>query len=426
MTFAPELLTRRRKAVFILLLAVLVLAAYAPAFRNGFISDDYVVLERVQQLQHDPLYLFSMPPEGFRSTMYTCFGFLKAIFGYRPTYFYAFTVALHLLNVVLFGRVLLLLNASPTAAALGSLFFAVYQNPQEAVMWLVAMNEALLAACVLAALLAWLKGRCLLAGFFCVAALLSKESAVVILLALPLANYRCSKRPALRCENLYVLVPVLVCAGLYLYTAHANPYMTLGLYSFSWRALWVGANTLHRMVFPWLYVVLILLIATRRLTGVKPILQPFAWMVLALTPYVFLTYQNHVPSRSQYVASMGFAWLLALLTEKLVRPWFQCALAAVFLAGNIAYLWIAKEAQYLQRAAPTTQLVLQLRMRPPDRILVLNFPANPWIAKCASRSVPGWRPDLILANESLEACPKCSRLVWNSRALQYAVIKGPL
>ncbi len=426
MMYSPELLTRRRKAAFILLLAVLVLAAYAPAFRNGFISDDYVVLERVQQLQQDPLYLFSIPPEGFRTTTYICFGILKALFGYRPPFFYAFAIALPLLNVVLFGRVLLLRNTSPAAAAFGSLFFAVYQNPQEAVMWLVAINEALLAACVLAALLAWLKGHCLLASSFCVAALLSKESAVVILLALPLAEYLCSMRPALRLKYLYILVPVLVCAGLYLYTADANPYMTLGFYAFSWRALRVGVNTLHRMIFPWLYVVLILLIAARRLTGVKPVFQPFAWMVLALTPYVFLTYQNHVPSRGQYVASMGFAWLLALLTEKLVRPRLQYAFAAVFLAGNIGYLWIAKEAQYLQRAAPTTQLVLQLRMRPPDRILVLNFPANPWIAKCVSRSVPGWRPDLILANESPEACPKCWRLVWNSRTLQYAVIEGPL
>jgi len=37
----------------------------------------------------------------FRMTSYVAFGLLKGIFGYRPEFFYAFTILVHILNGLL-------------------------------------------------------------------------------------------------------------------------------------------------------------------------------------------------------------------------------------------------------------------------------------------------------------------------------------
>ena len=69
----------------VLLLAGLALAAYWPAFDNHFISDDYVILERLNSGGLNPAFLFEIPPENFRLTSYAAFGLLKGIFGYHTS-----------------------------------------------------------------------------------------------------------------------------------------------------------------------------------------------------------------------------------------------------------------------------------------------------------------------------------------------------
>ena len=43
--------------------------------------------------------------------------------------------------------------------------------------------------------------------------------------------------------------------------------------------------------------------------------------------------------------------------------------AAAFALANIAYIWIKKDPQYVQRAAPTARLVQELQHRTPSRFL---------------------------------------------------------
>ena len=407
---------------FALILAGLVLVAYAPAFNNGFISDDYVLLERLRILRHNPLYLFSIPPDNFRYTSYACFALLKSIFGYRPACFYAFTVLLHIASAVMLGRYLQIVSGSAAAAALGSLFFAAVQNHQEAVMWLAGMNELLLGLFILGTLLAWLKERYLIAVLFYALALLSKESSIAMFVLVPLTDFYHHRKFVLRRQYIYLLVPALLAAALYVYTWHSNE-LHIQHYAIGPHGFLVELNSLHRLAFPWIYIATLLLLANKRLESPKVLLVPAAWVVLALGPYIFLTYQNHVPSRNQYIACMGTAWLLALLVDRLPGGPIKCAFVAVFLVANMAYLWFVKDAQYEERAAPTSQLVRELRLHSPDRVLILNFPLNPWIAKDTALHVPGWRPELIMANEPPEACSTCWTLSWDARSQRYSTVR---
>ncbi len=396
--------------------------AYAPAFNNGFISDDYVILERLRDLKQDPLYLFSIPPDNFRSTLYACFALLKGLFGYRPAYFYAFAVLLHCANSLMFGKYLQLTGGGMTVAILGSLFFAVGQSPQEAVMWLAGMNEALLGTFMLGALLAWLTERYALGALFYLVALFSKESAIALLLLIPLTDLCRGRKPVVRREYFYLLVPALLAAGLYFYTRQSNGLLT-HYYAFKPQGILVELISLHRLAFPWLYIALPVLLIQRRPEHLRALLFPAVWVALALAPYVFLTYQNHVPSRNQYVACMGAAWLLALLVDKL--PWgsVKYSFLAAFIVVNVAYIWFVKDAHYEERAAPTNRLVGELRRHSPDRLLILNFPLNPWIAKDTAPHVPGWRTEMIVVNEPPEACPRCWTLSWNAQSRRYDTVR---
>src|SRR5262249_25170156 len=124
---------RRRAA---LVLALLCAAAYLPALDNGFISDDYVFLGRLADWRPDSLCLLRHPPEGSRTPTYLALALLRRLFGYRAPAFDAFAIALHASATLLLWKLLEVLTGLPEVAAVAAALFAVYQGPQEAVMWL--------------------------------------------------------------------------------------------------------------------------------------------------------------------------------------------------------------------------------------------------------------------------------------------------
>src|SRR5262245_56335222 len=89
-----------------LAIAAVAVLAYIPAVNNGFIADDYVILNRIELLKADPLYLFNDVPENFRVTSYAVFGVLKGLFGYDARPYYVFNILLHVLNCFLLRRLL--------------------------------------------------------------------------------------------------------------------------------------------------------------------------------------------------------------------------------------------------------------------------------------------------------------------------------
>jgi hypothetical protein len=118
------------------------------------------------------------------------------------------------------------------------------------------------------------------------------------------------------------------------------------------------------------------------------------WAGLSLVPYSFLTYATRIPSRQVYLASAGLALVVGLaLTELYSRYWrrwpvLAAAVFAVVLLQNVGYLWTKKRSQFLERAAPTEQLIaLARRMQGP--IFVECFPRPPLVADWAVRLTTG-------------------------------------
>jgi hypothetical protein len=112
---------------------------------------------------------------------------------------------------------------------------------------------------------------------------------------------------------------------------------------------------------------------------------------LAVVPYSFLTYLPSIPSRNTYFPSVGLAALVGLVFATLWptissrrAKGFAVAFFVVMINQNIAYVWIKKEPQFLERAAPTRSLIDALNSLdasvPSDAsICVADFPLHPWI-----------------------------------------------
>jgi hypothetical protein len=286
-------------------------------------------------------------------------------------------------------------------------------------MWLGGMHEGWVGLCVLATLLAWLNGRFLTAGVCFFIGLFSKESALIALALLPIVEAIANRRIALRVQLVYLIIPFLVFTGVFWVTAADNTLITHRFYEFGPSAIWVLLNSAHRLMFPWMYLTAAVFAFTARRRPPGVFWGAAAWMIVCLLPYIFLTYQDHVPSRHEHLASMGLCWALAVLLWE-IRPIRLAGLCAfLFIAANISYLHWVKDGQFEKRAAPTALLIEELESRRPVRIQLLDFPLNPWIAKMTTRMISGWEPEMIVSDELGETCVGCPKLRWSPEAEEY-------
>jgi hypothetical protein len=404
------------RKTFVLFLAFGCLAAYVPAFNNGFIADDYVNLEWAGKFFAHPGFLFTVPPQNFRMTSFVVFEVLKRIFGYQPAVWYAVNTGLHFIACLLLCRVLRRIEGEWTAA-LATFFFAVFQAPQEAVMWVSAMNETLAGVFIVGALLLWMKNKHGWALLCYSLALISKESAPILLLLIPVLQWR-QKKPLFTREYFFYFIPTAVFAAVFLKTWSANSMIHYQIYAISPRALLVLAITIHRLLWPWMYVFLALAMVwgVMRLS-VRAAATALVLIAIPMLPYIFLTYDKHLPSRQLYLASIVFVAILARLTEKIARTELRTAVVVVFCLWNVFYMWMTKDRQFLERAAPTTELLRVLQTHAPTHIRIDGFAyPEPDIAKDVSALVPGWTRDLI---EVSGACADCLVLKWDPAARTY-------
>jgi hypothetical protein len=271
----------------------------------------------------------------------------------------------------------------------------------------------------LGALILQLKERYLPSALAYSVALFSKESAPILLPLLVLCEYSTTGKMKFRRHYWYLIIPSLVFSILFIYLMSSNVMLTHGLYAFSAHAFLVLGRSFHRLVFPWLYLATLVFVLHARRSPPPSLGIGLVWIAIGLLPYVFLTYQNYVPSRHEYLASMGLAWALAMLLDNLNSARLRLTFVVAFIIVNITYLWLVKDAQFERRASPTTQLLDHLQANPPGRLLITDFPQNPWIAKMTARLAPGWQPEMLAVNESVETCTDCRKLRWNSKTENY-------
>src|SRR5262249_11429184 len=211
------------------------------------------------------------------------------------------------------SRLLRLLIQDRIAVNLALIFFAVFQAPQEAVMWLAAMNETTLAFFTLLTLLLWWNERPVLATISYSFALFSKESAILIPVLILLLHFY-KERTLFRRSLALLLIPTAVFGAIFLRTISNNFMLTNHSYSFGSQAIFVLAKTLHRLHWPWAYVVLILVwCKDPRLPSLSTLASYLGRVALAMTPYMFIAYQNALPSRQLYLSSAVLMTVFGLL-----------------------------------------------------------------------------------------------------------------
>jgi hypothetical protein len=208
-------------------------------------------------------------------------------------------------------------------------------------------------------------------------ALFSKEpSVVLVLLATLMLMLR--KRPGREIvERTMPLLVMLAGYGiLWFWLANRNFFVVDGHYAVSLNFFPVYVRALWRILSPaLLFLVPLAWFAYRRSrfaetsgllrsAGVRFFLATIA---ITVVPYSFLTYLDHIPSRNTYLPSVGLAALagvffaalydrVATVHGRAVCVAFLCAV----LSANVAYIWVKKEPQFLERAAPTRELIASL------------------------------------------------------------------
>ena len=302
--------------------------------------------------------------------------------------------------------------------------FAVVQKAQEAIMWLAAMANCLGGFCVLISLILWRKGWHIATALVFLVGLFTTESLLFLMLLVPLTDAWVFGKFRWRPQYLFLVGPALVFLVVFLATLPTHHMVNQRLYAFGWHALLVFAKSSFRLAFPSLFIAGVVLSITERRLLLREVAWGVTWMCVTLLPFIFLTYQNQVPSRHNYVPVMGLALALSGLLATTRRRWLVRAFIAVFVVANVSYVWLRKDSQFELRARPTTLLLEELKNRPPERILVVDFPLNPWMAKMTARHAKGWEPHMIEVNAPTECCPFCPRFQWNEQGGEYRFFAG--
>jgi hypothetical protein len=397
--------------------------AYWRALALPLISDDYLQIflarsygppEAWRDLFADPLYRC-------RATSLWLSFALDRFFGVQAFALNLAGLALHILNsivVLAFGA---WRRIGWRLAAAGSLFFAVYEGHQEAVIWYAALPELLVFFFGCLSVLAWalwVQGGLSrpwlpVIALLCFAlALLSKESAVVV----PALMAVIARVERIRFRHWLALAPfaaLSVCYTLVNFaTRDQNPHYSDGTFSLMAPFPLTLAHSVLRMLWFWGILALLVLLWRHR-EAVWMALAVCVWMALTLLPYSFLTYMTRVPSRHTYWASAGLAVLVgAAFLRVAARPRIAVAVGLVLIAHNTGYLWTRKQRQFLERAEPTQALLRHVETNK-GPVLVECFPYHRDIALLALE-MTGMRTRPAIFFESAAAPPEASRFCFGA------------
>ncbi len=394
----------RSLALRLLLLAAVCFAAYAGTLNIPLFEDEYPTLSLAQQygsaaqlgdLFHNPVYRT-------RATTYWVMWTTHSLFGLAPWGYRLASLTFHILATWLLYFLALRWTPMRTAALWAALFFAVEEGHQEAVVWFAGFSEPAMLVCGLAAMLCWLKAGESTRGWLWNAAgvvafalaLASKETALILLplflLAAPRPLFGPEWRRAFWRLIPYALAGLVVAASIL--AQHGQSFRFSDGSASLHAPVWITwPRGMGRLLWFWGWLALVAIAVTRRWEGWQAAWQAaglaLAWCAIGLLPYSFLTYSTQIPSRQTYLASAGLALLCGLgvaSLEAIPRLGRTVAVATltIALAVNIGVIWVRKRRQFLDRAAPTEELIRAARIyRGP--IWVQCFPRNHWIAEAA-------------------------------------------
>jgi len=379
-------------------------------YTQWFFARRYIRLDGLAELWADPLYRS-------RATSLALTRLLDIPFGlWQPAHLLA-GLALHALNAFLLYRLALHLDLSQTGALVAACVFACHSGHQEAVVWIASQHELLLFAFGAAALLCarrwlasddrWGAWSGALATSYLLA-LYSKESAVVLLPALGYMWWCSGHRDWKRLLVLAALTGFTLAYAFAIFrSAPTHQHLNDGTFSFHAPFWLTWPHSVARLLWPAGWVALALVGWRGTPARQRLVWGALGWMAVSLTPYIFLTYQTRVPSRHTYMAAAGLAVLMAAAFDtacELLRGrkrrivWALCIL---FVAGNVANLWVRKLPQFERRAAATERYLRAARAHP-GPIVVTRAPFPIWVYQHAAAIGLGRVPESVRAGANAE------------------------
>ncbi|MGO9261786.1 MAG: glycosyltransferase family 39 protein [Bryobacteraceae bacterium] len=402
----------RPLALKLLLLAALCFATYAATLNIPLFEDDYPTLSLAQQYgaPGELADLFHNPVYRTRATTYWVMLAVYRLFGLAPWGYRLASLTFHILGTWLLYALARQWAPMRPAALWAAMFFAVEEGHQEAVVWFAGFTEPAMLVFGLCAMLCWLRAGESARGWLWNAAgvaafalaLLSKETAVILLPLFLLAAPRADWRRALRRLIPYALLGLVVAASILAQHGHSFRF-TDGSFSLS-APFWITwPRGMGRLLWIWGWLALIAIAWARERKLWRAAGLALAWSAIGLLPYCFLTYSTQIPSRQTYLASGGLALLFGLAVAhletvaKLSRK-LLIAVVVVALAANIGVVWFRKRRQFQDRAAPTEQLIRTARIYG-GPIWVQCFPRNHWIAEAAVYWGAGFPPAVLVWSE---------------------------
>ena len=333
-------------------LVLMVLVAYLPAFRAGFIWDDdrYVTKNPALLDAHGLVAAWTTldATVQYYPLTHTSFWIEHELWGFDPRGYHVVNALLHAAAALLVWRILVLLEAP--GAWLAAAVFALHPVQVESVAWVTERKNTLSAVFYLAsahAFLSWALGRArgarrpATAAALFLAALLSKTVTATLPIALAIVLW--AKRGSLRRAEIGWLAPMLAAGAIFGALTHHLERTQVGAEGADW-ALSVPARLVLAGRIVWFY------------------LGKLAWP----HPLVFI-YPRWTPDPSSALAwlpAAGVAALLAAASRARGRfgRWPLAALAffvvtlapalGFFTVYPMRYSWVADHFQYLASLGP--------------------------------------------------------------------------
>jgi len=347
------------------LTVLLVFIVYGRSLNGGFVFDDHHFVENNQSIRtlKNAARFFSDPStqsshEGLNTGIYRPLATLSfaadyAIAGLNPAYSRAVNLLLHCCNTLLVVYLGMLLGFSGLYAALMGAFFALFPTNVESFVWISGRSAALSTALILCAVICFIKnaksGRTKylrLASLFTIAALFTRETAVVIpLLALAyLAAGRLPVKKHLFAVGTYLALPAgsfLLLRSLLLGRLQQAPPPDLPLSTLVSVPFLLFAKYVDIMLYPFSMLVTYTDSINARISAF--------WFYFPFAIAVFLLYSGLTAvlrARGERIAAWGLLWVLISLL-----PVLNIVSMTIYAAERLAYLPLVGLAMVVAAAA---------------------------------------------------------------------------
>jgi tetratricopeptide (TPR) repeat protein len=171
-----------------ILLLIITILSYLPAFQNGFVYDDHYQIEKnpyirdfsqLKILLTKDVWYFSPATKSnnYRPVSTLSYLLIHQLFGFNPVAYHSANLLFYIVTVLVVWRIFLH-YVSPLSAFLGGLLFAVHPVHVECVAWIGGSHDILCGLFLFTSLLLYLQKRNILSLITFALALFSKETAL--------------------------------------------------------------------------------------------------------------------------------------------------------------------------------------------------------------------------------------------------------